>query len=117
MGEGWHTPSNGTRWAEVFATALVERPNEASEFEITVAVIPELLKAEGAIRLLVLHPPDIIGNVALDKPGRQTLRWPAPAGRGGPVRLEFLIGPDYKKLPDSQRPLAVQVNSFGFIKK
>ena len=117
LGEGWHLPVQGVRWAEVFATAHMERPNEASEFEITVDVIPELLRAEGSVRLLVLHNPDVIANCTFEKPGRHTLRRPVPAGRGGPIRLEFLLGPDYKKLPDSQRPLALQVKSFGFVKK
>jgi len=117
LGEGWHQPVKRSRWAEVFATAQVERPNEASEFEITTEVIPEILKTEGTVRLLILQPPDVIGNVGLTKLGRETTRWPAPAGKGGLVRLEFLIGPDYKTIPDSQRPLALQIKSFGFSKK
>ncbi len=117
LGEGWHYPDQGVRWAEVFATAMVERPANESVFNISVDVIPELLRAEGKVRLLVLHPPDIIGNVVMEKPGPYPFSWPAPAGRGGPARLEFLIGPDYTKLPDAQRPLALRIRSFGFVQK
>ena len=73
--------------------------------------------AGGAVRLLLMHPPEIIGNVALEKPGRQTLRWPVAAGRGGDARLEFVIGPAYKQLPGYLRPLALQIGSLGFVER
>ncbi len=117
LGEGWHAPSKGARWAETFATAHLERPNEASEFEITVDVVLEQLRTDGSVRLCLVHDKEIIGNVALDKPGRQTLEWPVPAGRGGTIRLEFSIQPDYTKLPDAVRPMGIQVSSFGFVRK
>jgi hypothetical protein len=117
LGEGWHAPSQGARWVETFATAYLERPNEASAFEITVEVALAQLRKDGSVRMLIMQPPDVIGNVALDKPGRQTLRWPVPAGRGGIIRLESAIEPPYTKLPGSVRPLGVRVVSFGFTGK
>ena len=117
LGEGWHLATQGVRWAETFATAHMERPNEASDFEISVDVIPQQLRLDGVVRLLVLQHSEVIGNVAIDKPGPQTLRWPVPAGRGGTIRIEMTIEPGYKKLPDSLRPLGIQVSSFGFVEK
>ena len=117
LGEGWHAPSQGARWAETFVTAYLDRPNEASDFEITVDVVLQQLRAEGEVRLAVLHRQDVIGNVPLTKPGRQTFRWPIPARGGGTIRLDFVIEPGYYKLPDSVRAMGVQVVSFGFVKK
>ena len=117
LGEGWHAPLQGLRWAESFATVHLERPSEAAEFEITVDVVLRQLRKEGYVRMILLHRPEVIANVALERPGRQTLRWPVPAGRGGDIRLEILVEPPYIKLPDAARPMGFRVASFGFVRK
>jgi len=55
-----------------------------------------------------------IGRHEFVSPGWQTLRWPVPPGKPGPVSIEILTDPPFHSGADP-RILGVAVKAFGFI--
>ena len=114
LGEGWFQLEANYRWTEPRASATLLRPQSAKEFELVANATELQIRAGGALRVEVLMDGQPIGRHEFVSPGWQTLRWPLPPGKPGPVSIEILTTPPFHSGADP-RILGVAVKAFGFI--
>jgi hypothetical protein len=110
---GWHSLEENFRWTEPDATAVLLRPPDAEDFKIVACTVPEQIRAE-PVQLRVLIDAKFLGSHAFTAAGCETLRWPAPRGPVGTVRIELHSTPVYRPARDP-RVLGITVKAFGFV--
>ena len=115
LGQGWHRIEHGTRWVESFGTAWLRRPAQASQFELSLEIDSQVMAGKGYLRVGVIQGKEILGTHSWDQAGEQAVRWPVAPGKPGLAGIEIHFEPDFLKMPETVRPLAVRVTSFGFI--
>jgi hypothetical protein len=114
LGEGWSNPEGGFRWAAPLATARLDRPAEATRFEMRVMANDALLKnAGGAVTVQVSLngvdlPPQKVAQI-----GWQMLTWNLPAATAGAVDVTIHSDPPFHPAGDP-RTLGIAIGSFGF---
>lgn len=110
---GWHSLEEDFRWTEPDASAVLLRPQDAKRFEIVACAVPAQVRA-GPLQLRVLLDAKSLGSHQFTAAGCETLRWPAPGGAPGKVKIEILCTPPFRAPPDP-RVLGINVKAFGFV--
>jgi hypothetical protein len=110
---GWYSLDENLRWTEPDATAVLLRPPDAKHFEIVACTPPEQIRI-GPVHLRVLLDGKALGSHEFTTAGCKTLRWPAPRGQAGTVKVELHSTPLYRP-PNDPRILGITVTAFGFV--
>jgi hypothetical protein len=110
---GWHPLEEDFRWTEPDASAVLLRPEDAKHFEIVACAVPNQVRVE-PLQLRVLLDAKSLGSHQFTAAGCETLRWPAPSGAAGKVRIEIHSTPPFRAPPDP-RVLGINVKAFGFV--
>jgi hypothetical protein len=111
--DGWFPADVAFRWTRPHATARLQRPANARQFELTLNIGQQYLERIHRSHVVVSLNGHEIGQADFDRLGYQTVRWkldPAPAG---PVQVSFDTSPPY---PGAD-PLGSAIHSFGFLPK
>jgi hypothetical protein len=111
---GWYPLEDDFRWTKPDATAILFRPEGASNFEVMACVRPEQMGKDRAVSLQVLVDAQPLGAHEFASAGCETVRWPVPAGHAGPVKVEFHSMPPYQPAKPDLRILGVTMKGFGF---
>lgn len=114
LGQGWYGLEGSFRWIQPHATAQIQRPEDAREFELTVNIGPDFIREIRSTRVRVSVNDTLVGEQEYTKQGWQTSRWPVPPGAPGPVTVEFRVEPEYHPWNGDPRVLGVPIVSFGF---
>jgi len=117
LGEGWFELEDHHRWTEPRATARLERPANANQFEIVVMVPSEQILELGHTSVEVLLSGRPLGRVELFRTGKHQICWHLPPGKAGPEDIEFRVAPPYKRSGEQLHPLGVAVEAFGFVRR
>jgi hypothetical protein len=117
LGEGWYELKDGRRWIQPRATARLMRPPDASEFELIVNVPVDQIMDVGRTTVRILLDGRVLGETEFARVGGQRVSWKLPPGEPGPVRIEFLAGPEYRPAEQKRRVLGAAIEAFGFVRR
>jgi len=111
---GWYRLEGDIRWTQPEATAVLYRPENALTFElVSCPTEPQIAKHKQIdVQILLDGRPFVEHDFTT--PGCQTVRWPAPREKSGPVKIEFRTTPPYNYPPDA-RVFGITVKAFGFV--
>jgi hypothetical protein len=110
---GWYPLEEGYRWTAPVATAGLERPAAAREFELVINAGPRQLREQGKIGIRVMLDGVMLGRGEFSAPGWHKARWPLQDRRSGPLMVEFRADSEYRPAGDRRR-LGAAVVAFGF---
>lgn len=113
LGDGWSNPEGGFRWIAPVSTTRLDRPAEASRFEMRVLANDPLLQISGAVNIKASIGDAELAPQKITKAGWQTLQWNLPASTPGPVQVTIQTDPPYHPAGDP-RTLGIAVGSLGF---
>lgn len=116
LGEGWYKLEGGFRWIQPRATARLNRPEDAREFELTVNIGPDFIREIGRTSVRASLNGALVGQEEYTKEGWQTSRWRVPPGAPGPVTVEFHVEPEYRASNGDPRRFGIPIAAFGFRK-
>ena len=114
LGDGWYGHEGAFRWIQPRATAELERPPGAKEFELRVLISQRLIDADKQIRTEVLLNGKPLGSHVFTEHGLFTVAWPLPADEPGPAQVEFRVTPTFTGNADGSHPLGIAITGFGF---
>lgn len=110
LGEGWIGLDRNFRWMAPHAVARLDRPKDATRFEITTARPRELPDGvHTTLRVSVDHRE--IGTANISEADVRTFRFDFNPGAAGTVEVELDASPGFQ---DGTRTLALPILSFGF---
>lgn len=114
LGAGWYQRENNFRWTMPKARATVRRPENANEFQVTVNVGPDYIKAIGKVTLAVKVAGNDLGSRTFTQNGWITEKFAIPPGPAGNVDVEFAVDPPFRPANGDPRPLGLPIGAFGF---
>jgi len=112
---GWYGLENDFRWIEPVATARLYRAQRATQFEVVLNVIQQLLETGGHIDCSVRLNGIALGSARITEPGNRTVRFPLPPGPPGAAAVELKIDPPFQGSGQDPRTFGAPVVSFGFL--
>ncbi|MBL0157672.1 MAG: hypothetical protein IPP47_11300 [Bryobacterales bacterium] len=108
--EGWHGADKGYRWSTPRATAVLQQPAGATEFQLQVLMPPE--QQETAV--VVALDGVALGEMRFRGKGSQSGVLAVPAGLERQVRVELTVPEGFRPRTADPRGLGVAVEEFGF---
>jgi hypothetical protein len=108
---GWYEADGAFRWTQPSATARLERPAGATQFELRVNVGPVYIQTIHRSHLEVAINGARIGEHDFTQQGWQTVTWQVPPGPPGPVEVSLHVSPAFS----SGRPLGLAIGGLGFV--
>jgi hypothetical protein len=111
---GWYQREGNYRWTMPRATAEVRRPAGAREFQVTVNIGPDYIRAVGQATLGVRVGGVDLGSRTFTANGWWTEKFAIEAGAEGNVEVEFTVTPPFRPKNGDPRPLGIPVAAFGF---
>ncbi|MFN0100549.1 MAG: hypothetical protein ACKV2U_00520 [Bryobacteraceae bacterium] len=111
---GWYQREGNYRWTMPRAEARVRRPAGANEFQVTVNVGPDYIRAVGKVKLTVRVGGAELGSRTFARHGWVTERFNIAPGPEGNVDVEFLIDPPFRPENGDPRQLGIPIAAFGF---
>jgi len=111
---GWYQREGNYRWTMPRAYAQVRRPAGANEFQVTVNIGPDYIRAIGKVALTVRLNGVELGSRAFTQNGWLTEKFPVPPGPEGNVDVEFQIDPPFRPRNGDPRALGIPIAAFGF---
>jgi hypothetical protein len=111
--EGWRAWEYSFRWIRPYARARLWRPPGARTFELVAHIGPDQIRVLGRTTVEVYLEGRLLGRQEFTEARIQALRWPAPPGQPGPVRVEFRVTPEFRPAPQ-ETPLGIPIAAFGF---
>jgi hypothetical protein len=113
LDQHWWDPDNGFRWIGPSASARLDRPAAASQFELHALINTTRLDKVGPTTVRVSIGDRPLEPRRLTTPGWQTLTWPLPPGQAGATSVLIQTEPPFKPEGDP-RTLGIAVGAFGF---
>jgi hypothetical protein len=115
LGSGWHPRADNYRWSFPVATATLDRPANATTFEVTANISPDYLnRIGGRARLEVRIDDRIAGICDYRMAGWQTNSFQIPAAPAGRAAIEFRVEPWFRPNGDDKVVMGVPLGGFGF---
>lgn len=111
---GWYQRENNYRWTMPKAEARVRRPAGANEFQVTVNIGPDYIRAVGQATLSVRVAGVDAGSRTFTQNGWITEKFALPPGPEGNVDVEFGVDPPFRPKNGDPRPLGIPIAAFGF---
>lgn len=111
--QGWYQRENNYRWTKASATARLQRPAGANDFQVTVNVGPDYIRTVGRATLTVRVDGVILGSRTFTESGWMTEQFAMKSGPEGNVTVEFLVDKTFRP-PNDPRVLGMAIASFGF---
>jgi hypothetical protein len=111
-GPGWYEPEEGFRWTAPEASATLDPPAGARQFELVVQISPDQLRRTGLLTIAVSLDGTGIGRREFREAGKQISLWPVREAGAGLVKAGIRVSPEYR--PDGARRLGAAVVGLGF---
>lgn len=112
--KGWYQREGNYRWTMPRAEARVRRPPGANEFQVTVNIGPDYIRAVGKATLKVNVGGQGLGAREFTTNGWLTERFAMPPGAEGNVDVVFTVDPPFRPKNGDPRPLGIPIAAFGF---
>ncbi|MBI2689311.1 MAG: hypothetical protein HYX27_23650 [Acidobacteria bacterium] len=113
--KGWYQREGGNyRWTAPKSYARVRRPAGANEFQVTVNVGPDYIRAVKSVTLTVRVNGAEIGSRTYMQNGWLTEKFTMPPGPEGNVDVEFSVDPPFRPINGDPRTLGIPIAAFGF---
>jgi len=109
--KGWFGPEGGFRWIAPDTAARLERPGDATRFQLRVFPNTTLLEKVGPVTVHVSIDGRELEPRRVAQAGWQTLEWPLPPAPAGPVEVSIRTEPPFH---GALRTLGIPVGDFGF---
>lgn len=114
LAQGWYQREGNYRWTMPRALARVRRPAGANEFQVTVNVGPDYIRAVGKSTLNVNVAGHDLGTREFTRNGWTTEKFEMPPGPEGNVDVVFTVDPPFRPKNGDPRPLGIPIAAFGF---
>jgi hypothetical protein len=114
LGKGWYQREGNYRWTMPRAVAHVRRPAGSNEFQVTVNIGPDYIRAVGKVTLTVRMNGVELGSRTFTQNGWLTEKFSVPPGPEGNVDVEFLVDPPFRPKNGDPRALGIPIAAFGF---
>ncbi|MBZ5728779.1 MAG: hypothetical protein LAP87_27840 [Acidobacteriia bacterium] len=111
--KGWYQLEGAYRWIAPMATARLQRPAGARQFELRVLVGAELLEKAGPLTVRISLDDRDLEPRRFTVAGWQTTRWDLPPKPAGPALVTFHSEPPFRPATDP-RLLGIAIGGFGF---
>lgn len=111
---GWYQREGNYRWTMPQAEARMRRPAGANEFQVTVNIGPDYIRAVGKATLTVRVGGVELGSRTFTRNGWLTERFAIAPGTEGNVDVEFNVDPPFRPANGDPRPLGIPIAAFGF---
>ncbi len=111
---GWYQREGNYRWTMPRAEARVRRPAGANEFQVTVNIGPDYIRAVGKATLGVTVGGVDLGSRTFTQNGWVTEKFAMAPGEEGNVDVVFTVDPPFRPSNGDPRPLGIPVAAFGF---
>jgi hypothetical protein len=114
LAEGWSNPEGGYRWIAPLATARLDRPADATRFELRVLANTTLLQSSaGTVTVQISLNGVELPPQRVSEAGWQTLSWNLPGAPAGAAEIAIRTDPPFHPAGDP-RTLGIAIGSFGF---
>ena len=111
--DGWKARVAKFRWTAPSASARLQRPAKASQFELAANISPLYIGTVKVSHVEVFLDGKTIGTREFTHAGWQTVRWDLAPEPAGPVEVKFSTLPPYPADP----PLGLAIGGFGFVQE
>lgn len=112
--KGWYQREGGYRWTMPRAEARLRRPAGAKEFQVTVNVGPDYIRAVGKATLTVSVGGEQLGSREFTQNGWITEKFAMTPGVAGSVDVVFNVDPPFRPKNGDPRSLGIPIAAFGF---